>query len=386
MQKILFVSSKHLSKNLLDGAQQRMYQIMKSLSKKNIVDFVCVDNSDASKINEIKFCNQKKIFKINFLSRIINTLICIIKLEPMQNGFFYSKKMSNFISENKDDYDVIIFHLTRCAEYLPKDFGGTKILEASDLASLRYAQIVKYFSILNPIKYLFWIEKILLSSYERKIFNFFDKIVFVSKNELSKTKKIVEQNKIRDVKISFQVQKRAFAHNLNNYKILFVGNINYLPNKIACYNFARRSLPKINIRYPKIKFHIIGKINIIDKFLLQSSNVVVHGPIKKLDGIFKRAICGLCNIDVATGLQSKIFTYMSYGLPSVVSQKAYPQSIIKKNKEILVYKNDSELISHIFKLIENKTFSNKISINSYNCIKKKFNLKKIYRGYVELIK
>jgi len=70
MQKILFVSSKHLSKNLLDGAQQRMYQIMKSLSKKNIVDFVCVDNSDASKINEIKFCNQKKFLKSIFCQEL----------------------------------------------------------------------------------------------------------------------------------------------------------------------------------------------------------------------------------------------------------------------------------------------------------------------------
>ena len=56
MQKILFVSSKNLTGNLLDGAEIRMYQIMKSLSEKNDLDFVCVD-SNSSKKNERDTCN-----------------------------------------------------------------------------------------------------------------------------------------------------------------------------------------------------------------------------------------------------------------------------------------------------------------------------------------
>ena len=38
----------------------------------------------------------------------INQTNSLLRLEPIQNGFFYSKKMSNFISENKQNYDVII--------------------------------------------------------------------------------------------------------------------------------------------------------------------------------------------------------------------------------------------------------------------------------------
>ena len=386
MQKILFVSSKNLTGNLLDGAEIRMYQIMKSLSEKNDLDFVCVDSNSSKKNGDIKFLRNKIVFRISFFSRVINALICLIKLNPIQNGLFYSKEMSIFIDKNKNNYDVIIFHLSRCALYLPEDFRGIKILEASDLASLRYSQIVNHFSFFNPVKYLFWLEKILQKAYEKKIFDLFDKVVFVSKNELFETKNFLKKNKIIDIANSVEVQKKVFSHNLKNNKIIFVGNINYLPNRIACYNFIKEVLPKINIKYPKVVFHIVGKISIIDKFMLRNSNVIVHGPIKNLNNVFKNTICGICNIEIATGLQNKIFTYMSYGLPTIVSKKTYPSSMIKKNNQILVYHNNKELIKLIFELIKNKSLSNKLSKNSHDCIKKKFSLKKMYRKYIDLIK
>lgn len=386
MQKILFVSSRHLSKDLLDGAQKRAYEIMKALSNKHKVDFVYCDSRSIEKTNNLLFCNKKVNFKINIFSRIINSINSLLRLEPIQNGFFYSKKMSNFISENKQNYDVIIFHLTRCAQYLPKDFRGKKILEATDLGSENYEQIVKNFSIFNPLKYLYFIEKLLISNYEKRKFNLFDKVVFVSKNELSKTRKILNKRKIINIKNSFKVRKKIFVYKKDNYKILFVGNINYLPNKFACYNFVKQDLPKINEKYPNIQFHIVGKINLMDRFFLKNHNVIIHGPVKKLESVFNRAICGICNLNVATGLQNKIFTYMSYGLPTVISKKSYPQSLIKNNNEVLVYNNNMQLINNIFKLIQNKNLSNKISLNGFNCIRKKFSFIKTYDKYIKIIK
>ena len=52
-------------------------------------------------------------------------------------------------------------------------------------------------------------------------------------------------------------------------KIIFVGNIKYLPNKLACIDFTKNVLEKINLKYPEIEFHIIGDIGIIDKLLLK---------------------------------------------------------------------------------------------------------------------
>ena len=68
-----------------------------------------------------------------------------------------------------------------------------------------------------------------------------------------------------------------------------MGNIKYLPNKYACYHFVKKILVKLNELYPKFEFHIVGEINYFDKFKLKRyKNVVVHGPIKKLEGIMSQ--------------------------------------------------------------------------------------------------
>tara|TARA_B100000700_G_scaffold325272_1_gene433609 strand:+ start:68 stop:982 length:915 start_codon:yes stop_codon:yes gene_type:complete len=304
----------------------------------------------------------------------------------MQNGFFYSKKMKDFISDNKDDYDTIICHLLRCAQYLPKDFEGKKILEMTDFTSTNYEQAISQMSFLNPLKYIYFIENFFVKKYERKILKYFDEIVLISDKEISDVTKITERKKVSVIGHSCNPNKNIFVHNSLNYKISFIGNINYLPNKIACYKFSRKILPVINKEYPNVKFNIIGKINYLDKLILSFfSNVVVCGPIKNPEKELKKSICGMCNVNIATGLQSKIFYYMSYGLPVITSKSSYPKRVFKKNKEILVYKNDADLVNLIFSLIKNKKISNRISNNGFNTLKKKYKLSNIYRKYEKII-
>ena len=386
MQKILIVSPKAISSQNFEGAQGRIFDIAKFLSKKNKVDFVCISNNVLKKKGNLSFLNKIVVFQISFISRIFNIIICILKLQPMQKGFFFSKKMCDFISENKDNYDTIIFHLIRSAQYLPDEFRGKKILEMTDLGSCNYDQITKEISILNPLKYLYFLEKILLRRYEKKVSNLFDKVVFISDKELSIAKTIIEKNKIINIGNAVSIKKKIFRYKKKNYKILFVGNINYLPNKLACYDFSKNILPKLNEHLPNLEFNIVGKINIFDKFFLGLfTNVVVHGSINKLDKLIKNSICGICNLKIATGIQNKIFTYMSYGLPALVSKNSLPKSLVE-NKEVIVYKNDNQLIHCILKLVNNKKISNKISKNSFKSIKKKFGLLKTYAKYQHIIK
>ena len=74
--------------------------------------------------------------------------------------------------------------------------------------------------------------------------------------------------------------------------------------------------------YPKIEFHIVGKVNFLNKIRLGFyPGVKVHGPINNLKSIFINSICGICNVEIATGLQNKILSYMSYGIPVITSKR-----------------------------------------------------------------
>ena len=88
---------------------------------------------------------------------------------------------------------------------------------------------------------------------------------------------------------------------------------------------------------------------------------------------------------IATGMQNKIFTYQSFGLPCISSYLSFKNSFLKKDKEILVYKNENEFISLIKKLKENKRFAKRISKFSYDTIKKNYNENKVLSLYQRII-
>ena len=155
---------------------------------------------------------------------------------------------------------------------------------------------------------------------------------------------------------------------------------------MACYYFAKDILKKINLKYPKIKFHVIGNIRYLDKlFLGKYKNVVIHGKVNNLRNVIKNSICGLCNVKISTGFQYKTLTYMSYGIPVILSVNAFVNTKFKKNREVLVFRNDDELIKNIYYLKNNKAKANQLSINSQKVVKKKYNRDKVLLKYNKII-
>ena len=385
MSKILFISTRYPFP-IFGGDKLRAFGILKFLSKKNKVDLVCLGKKNQPSKNELAFCNNIKVFHSHFLIRILNILFSFLQFQPLQNGYYLSKEMKNYIDSVQDKYDTIICHLLRSSQYLPDNFSKKTILDSTDLLSLNYEQSIKKLSIFNPLKYIYIIEKILVQRYEEKTFRKFNCIVFVSnKDAIKAKKKVLKKNKIIVIGNTKSINPKIFSYKKNNNKIIFIGNIKYLPNRLACNDFAKNILKKINYKYPDIQFHIIGDIGYINKFILNKyKNVIVHGKVKELKNILKNSICGLCNVEIATGFQNKILSYMSFGIPTVIRTNPNIEKKFKNGKEVLLSKNTDELINKIIQLKKNKKLANKLSINSQMLIKKKYS-NKVLLKYSKII-
>ncbi|MDC0473160.1 glycosyltransferase [Pelagibacteraceae bacterium] len=381
MKKILFVSTRYPFSNIYSGDRVRSSSIIKFISKNNKVDLIC---SDDEKNKNIK---AEKIFvNHNLFIRIFNVFISVLKLKPLQNGFFFNEELKQYINNNHQNYETIIFHLIRSAQYLPASFKGNKILEMTDLYSNNYNQTSKNLSIFNPMFYIYFLEEILVKKYEKECSNRFDKIILVSKKDLKNKDKFFKKNFI-EIPNGIKKQSNVFKFLKKNKKILFIGNIKYLPNKLACYEFAQKILPKINIKFKNIEFHIVGDIYNKDKFYLNKiKNVKVIGKKNNLHSIIKNSFCGISNLKIATGFQNKILTYMVHGLPSIVSKKSFSKSsILKKNHDLFIYNDNNELIKYILKLKTNKIISKKISQNAYLKSRKYYNWNKVLKKYNKII-
>ena len=95
-------------------------------------------------------------------------------------------------------------------------------------------------------------------------------------------------------------------------------------------------------------------------------------------------MCGICNVEVATGLQNKILEYMSIGIPSIISEISFNDNITKKNVTSLIYKNYEDLGNKILKLTLDHKLHKRISLNAFE-FSKKFKWSKTLKNYSKLI-
>ena len=123
--------------------------------------------------------------------------------------------------------------------------------------SRNYKQTSARYFFFNPIRIIYYIESLLVKKYENFCFKKFTKILLLSKKEIDLVEKKYRK-KLTQISFGVANVKKIYRFNKKNYKIVFIGNIKYAPNKKACFEFANKILPILNKIYPNIEFHIIG--------------------------------------------------------------------------------------------------------------------------------
>ena len=377
MKNILFITTRNPYSGRFSGDVIRSAKIINYLKKNHNIDVAFLGEQNNSKSINTNMIGFKQP---NFFLKVFFCLISFIKLNPIQFGIFFSQRLKEFIQDNAHKYDILFFYHIRSSQFFPKNFYGKTILEMGDLYSKNYKLTYKNLSLLNPFFYFYFLESFLVKRFEKKIIKIFDKIILFSKNEVDKIKS--QKNKVLHIPESIEKVKKIYKFSKKNYKILFVGNLNYLPNRLACLNFAKKVLPRILKTYPNIEFHIVGDIKKLDKIHLNLyPNVKVFGQKKILNNHVKGSICGLANLEIASGVQGKVLTYMSFGLPALCSK-----NIVSNFKDNVVsYNSEDELIKKLIDLKENKKKSDLYSRKSILFLKN-FQWKSIKLKYQKEIK
>ena len=368
MKKILFICPRNPFSERFSGDVIRAKKFIYFFSKNNYVKVVSPNLKDSKK-KDSRF-SYEGFKEVNIFIKIFYIFFSLIKIKPLQLGYFFSPKIKAYVQNNYQNYDLIFFQSFRTAQYMPENNKKKCILDMGDLMSRNYKQTsIRYF-FFNPIRIIYYIESLLVKKYENFCFNKFTKILLLSKKEINSVEKKY-RNKLAQISFGVTNINKKYRFHQKNYKIIFIGNIKYAPNKKACFEFVNKILPFINEIYPNIEFHIIGEISKIDKFFLkQKPNVKILNKVKNLEPYLDKTICGIANLNIATGIQTKLLTYMSYGIPSVCSQQVAENFDAIKESKISFYRSNEEMIKIILKFKRNKNFSLSASKRALKTIKK----------------
>ena len=367
MKKILFISVRDPFSERYSGDVIRSKKFVQYLLKKNHVEVICLGSSN--NVTTSKRLTVRSFKKDNLLQSVINIFTSLFKFRPLHFSFFHSAEIKEFINDNYQNFDVIFCQSIRSFQFLSDKIYKKIILDMGDLYSKNYYQTFKELLFFNPLKIIYFIESIFVKKFENYCLKTADTTFLFSKREIGFLKNI-EKNKIIQINFGIDKIKNLYKYNKNNYKIIFIGNIKYTPNRQACLNFIKQIFPKLKSKFSNIEFHVFGEIRDIDKnFFMRAEGVKFYGKIKNLEPYLSKVICGLANLNISTGIQTKLLTYMSYGIPSISSKQVIENFDKISSNKMIYYKSNSDLVNLIIKLKENKSFSYQSSKRSLKAIK-----------------
>lgn len=315
------------------------------------------------------------------------------KLSALAYSFpFYhnliAKSIQHFLQES--GVDVIHIHDIQVAKAVFKVKYNKKIV--LDLHENR-PEIMKYYSHVNS-----FFGKLLIypSRWKKFEYDFIlqaDKVIVVTEPAKRYYVKEIGVNENKFVVVPNTIRKQ-FYEDVNyddeiisaykeTYNLLYMGETGIRRGTLELI----QSISVVKEYIPNVKLIIVGKSkedvilrNEIDKLGLNSF-VELTGwqEFSKFQSYLKIAKIGFSplhrNIHHDTTFANKIFQYMSFGLPIIVSDSTAQKEVVEESNCGLVHKalDINSLLKCIIELHSDEALYDKLSINAKRCIKEKYN-------------
>jgi glycosyltransferase involved in cell wall biosynthesis len=350
MKKILMLSTRYPFP-VRKGDQVVINNRLLILQKKYNIDLVTfVKNSRQHTQEEKQFKNVTfHRIKFSYLEAIKKILTNLFKNEPFQIEIYNQKNYINYVNSliSKNNYSKIHYILIR-SSFFKFNKRIPTLLDAVDSMQLNLQQIISKSSFFKKIIYLFELKRIKYFE-ENKLLSF-DKIwccSLIDRQYLSKNTLIYPTN------FDPRIFRKKFIVKRKVNKIVFSGNLSYLPNNDALVWFLNIFI-KIKHKYPDIILKVVGKgwhskLNKLKKI----KGIIFTGEVENLIDEIYQADLAVCPINIASGNQTKIIEYMGVGLPMVITKKALGGLWLNDNENVYVADGETAFYDKLINLIEN---------------------------------
>lgn len=291
-----------------------MMQNLLILSKKYDVDCLIMDKKSEKEqsFDEIKKYSKNVFYfkQPNLFVRALNCLKFLILKKPIQNGYFYSRKMNKFVHKNSENYDGIFFMHMRTAQYGLK-ISTKKYIDCPDCITMNSFNEFKNSKGLKRLIYRFDYKNV--KRFEATKYREFDGVFVI--NNRDKKQLIELDNKLEHKVYLLQnyVRDLGMLDNLSEKRneICFLGRMAYGPNILAIDNFVKNIYPRLKEQFPNLIFNIyggsvVGKI----KKLTKIDGVIVHGYVENVAKEIQQNRFVVAPMISGSGTQNKILECM----------------------------------------------------------------------------
>jgi glycosyltransferase involved in cell wall biosynthesis len=132
--------------------------------------------------------------------------------------------------------------------------------------------------------------------------------------------------------------------------VVFVGQLDYLPNIDAVLNFYLNILPLIRREVPEVEFKTIGR-NPHSAIRKHCGEAYISGEVPDVRPWLKSASVFAASFRMAFGVQTKVLEAMAVGVPVVATSQVADGLDALPGRDLLVADNSGEFAKAVIELL-----------------------------------
>jgi glycosyltransferase involved in cell wall biosynthesis len=170
-------------------------------------------------------------------------------------------------------------------------------------------------------------------------------------------------------------QKRADSE--DSCQVIFVGNMEYLPNQEAARCIISYLAPKILSRVSNVRFVMVGKTP--TELVVNSSHLIFTGVVKDVAKSLANSDIAISPLFHGSGTRLKILEYLSSGLPVVSTSIGAEGLDVKDGVNILIEDDMNRFGERIVDLIKNEKLRVRLGEAGRQFVKEKYDWRIVSR-------
>ena len=360
------------------GDKLRAYYQLRELSQSHEIHLIALYESkipEGAQEELKKYCSSIHFFRLTKLEQLGHILLAYFKGLPLQNGYFYSRRIHQNIRKllKAENIDLVFTQLVRMAPYAHKE-SYTKILDYQDTLSVG---LERRAALSKGIKQLILhVEGRRMKKYEAAIFSAFDACTIITQTDRDLLP-FPEKHQVHIIPNGVDMERFRARSTSKKYDLVFAGNMNYPPNVDAVLYLVNEIMPLVWGGKSEINLLIAGANPAPAVKNCASEKVHVSGWMDDIADAYADSKIFIAPMRMGTGLQNKLLEAMSMNLACITTPLANAALGAQADIEIKVGETAQELAYHILTLVKSNETRNEIAGNGHAFIQRNYSWKAV---------
>lgn len=341
------------------GDKVRSYHLLRHLAERHQVHLGTFidDPEDEAHVDTVKqWCADVHVARLHPRQARLASLAGLLTGRALTLHYYRDAGLQRWVDATLAAHQIetaVVFS-SSMAQYTEGKPGLKTLVDFVDVDSAKWAQYADQH--LWPMSWLYRREGRALLAYERRIAAESARSFFVTEQETSLFRSLAPECSPAVEALCNGVDAEYFSPDAlrespfkaDEQAVVFTGAMDYWPNVDAVSWFASDMLPALRLRWPRLRFHIVGRSPTPAVRALASADINVTGTVPDVRPYLEHAAVVVAPLRLARGLQNKVLEAMAMARPVVAARQCADVINARQGQELLV----ADTVEHYIQTVE----------------------------------